>query len=109
MLAALLGSANKERVLVYLASRERGYAREIGRFFRAPLYPIQRAMESLEAAGVLCSRPVGNTREFEWNQRYPARQELRRLVERALSLYPRELRDKLQIVRTRPRRKGKPL
>lgn len=109
MLAMLLGSVNKERVLVYLASRRRGYAREIARFFGAPLYPIQRAMESLEAAGVLCSRSIGKTREFEWNQRYPARRELAGLVERGLSLYPRELRERLRIVRTRPRRKGKPL
>lgn len=109
MLGSLLGSMNKERVLVYLASRQRGYAREVARFFDVPLYPVQRAMESLEAAGVICSRLVGKTREFEWNLGYPAHDELANLVQRALSLYPRELRDKLRLVRTRPRRKGKPL
>lgn len=109
MLANLIGSVNKERVLVYLAGRRRGYAREIARFFNSPLFPVQNAMEKLEAAGVLVSRSVGNTREYEFNRRYPARSELNALLERALSLYPSRMRDKILLSRTRPRRKGKPL
>ncbi|MGD0767042.1 MAG: ArsR family transcriptional regulator [Tepidisphaeraceae bacterium] len=109
MLANLLGSVNKERALIYLAGRGRGYAREIARFFGAPLFPVQNAMEKLEAAGVLVSRAIGNTREYEFNPRYPARAELAALLNRALSLYPATLRDKLLLTRSRPRRKGKPL
>lgn len=109
MLASLLGSVNKERVLIYLAGRGRGYAREIARFFDAPLFPVQNAMEKLEAAGVLVSRSVGSTREYELNPRYPARAELATLLSRALSLYPATLRDNLLLSRSRPRRKGKPL
>lgn len=109
MLASLLGSVNKERVLVYLAARGRGYARQIARFFDAPLYPVQNALDKLEGAGVLVSRDVGSTREYEFNPRYPARRELARLVDRALSLYPPALRDQLLQARSRPRRKGKPL
>lgn len=109
MLASLLGSVNKERVLIYLAGRGRGYAREIARFFDAPLFPVQSAMEKLETAGVLVSRSVGSTREYEFNPRYPARAELATLLSRALSLYPAPMRDELLLARTRPRRKGKPL
>jgi hypothetical protein len=109
MLASLLGSVNKERVLIYLVSRGRGYARQIARFFDAPLYPVQNAMEKLEVAGVLVSRSVGSTREYELNPRYPAREELAGLLKRALSLYPRTLQEKLLLARSRPRRKGKPL
>ena len=109
MLANLLGSVNKERVLIYLAGRGRGYAREIARFFDAPLYPIQNAMEKLEAAAVLVSRTVGSTREYEFNPRYPAREELTGLLNRALFLYPADLRDRILLTRSRPRRKGKPL
>jgi hypothetical protein len=109
MLATLLGSVNKERVLVYLAARGRGYARQIARFFEASLSPVQNAMDSLEAAGVLVSRSVGSTREYEMNPRYPARDELAALVNRELSLYPAGLREKLLLSRARPRRKGKPL
>ena len=109
MLAQLLGSVNKERALVYLVARGRGYSRQIARFFDAPLFPVQNAMKRMEAAGVLISRLVGNTREYEFNPRYPARVELESLLNRALSLYPAALRDELLLARTRPRRKGKPL
>jgi hypothetical protein len=109
MLAILLGSVNKERVLIYLIARRRGYAREIARFFDAPLFPVQNAMEKLEAAGVLVSRSVGRTREYEFNPRYTARANLAALLNQALSLYPQSLRDKLLLTRTRPRRKGKPI
>ena len=109
MLAALLNSVNKERALVFLAGRGRGYAREMARFFHAPLSPLQKALEQLEAAGVLVSRDVGTTREYEFNPRYAAREELVALVDVAVSLYPPDLRQRLEPGRTRPRRKGKPL
>jgi hypothetical protein len=109
MLGTLLGSVNKERVLLYLAGRGRGYARQIARFFDAPLSPVQNALEGLEAAGVLISRRVGTTCEYEFNPRYAARAELTALLNRALSLSPATLRDELLLRRTRPRRKGKPL
>ncbi len=109
MLGKLVGSVNKERVLVYLAARGKGYSREIARFFDAPLNPVQKAMETLEVAGVLVSRGVGRTREYEFNPRYPARAELASLVNRALELYPQTRKDELRMSRSRPRRKGKPL
>jgi hypothetical protein len=108
MLGELLGSVNKERVLVYLLARERGDAREIARAFDAPLSPIQKALEGMENAGVLVSRAVGKAREYEFGPRYPARSELRALIQRALDLYPPEMRGRLLLVRSRPRRKGKP-
>lgn len=109
MLGELIGSVNKERALIYLIARDRGYAREIARFFDAPLDPLQKALDGLERSGVLVSRSVGTTLEYEFNPRYPMRDELRTLLEKALSLYPKELRDELLIARKRPRRKGKPL
>jgi DNA-binding MarR family transcriptional regulator len=108
MLANLLGSVNKERVLVYLAARGKGYSREIARFFGATLSPVQNALDKLESAGVLVSRAIGNAREYELNPRYPARAELVSLLNRALALYPAALRDELLLSRSRPRRRGKP-
>jgi hypothetical protein len=58
---------------------------------------------------VLVSRAVGNTREYEFNPRYPARSELMALLDRAIRLYPAVLRDNLLLNRARPRRNGKPL
>jgi hypothetical protein len=109
MLHDLIGSVNKERALIFLVARERGYARQIARFFDAPLNPVQKALDGLERSGILVSRAVGNTREYEFNPRYPMRVELRALLEKALSLYPEELQEELVVTRMRPRRKGKPL
>lgn len=109
MLGALLGSLNKERVLVFLAARGKGYPREIARFFSAPLDPVQKAMDRLEQAGVLVARTSGTIREYEFSSRYPLRNELEALLQKALSLYPSELREELLLTRNRPRRKGKPL
>ena len=80
----------------------------IARFFEAPLYPIQNALDKLEGAGVLVSRAVGSAHEYELNPRYPARAQLASLLDRALVLYPKPLQDKLLLSRSRPRRKGKP-
>lgn len=109
MLRDLLGSVNKERVLVYIHARRQGYAREIARFFGSSLSPVQNALDALESAGVLVSRRVGTSREYEFNPRYPARDELRALVGRAVALYPADRREALLVTRTRPRRAGKPL
>ncbi len=109
MLSALVGSVNKERALIFLLARERGYARQIARFYDAPLNPLQKALDSLERSGILVSRTVGSTREYEFNPRYPMREELCALLKKALSLYPESLREQLLITRKRPRRKGKPL
>jgi hypothetical protein len=109
MIGDLIGSINKERALVYLVARGKGYAREMARFFDAPLDPMQKALDKLEQSGALVSRQVGSTREYEFNLRYALRDELRTLLEKALSLYPANLREELLMTRSRPRRKGKPL
>ena len=48
MLEYLFGSVNRERVLLFLYSRNEGYAREIARFFKTDLNPIQKQLEKLE-------------------------------------------------------------
>jgi hypothetical protein len=109
MLDKLFGSVNKERVLVYLAARNRGHSREIARFFKGPLSPVQKALDSLETAGVVVSRRVATTREYQFNPRYPASAELASLINRALKLYPSKRRNQLLLTRSRARRRGKPV
>ncbi len=109
MLEPLLGSANKERVLFYLHFRKEGYAREISRFFKTGLAPIQKQLERLENGGVLYSRTEGRTRLYGLNPRYPFLAELRALLDKAISFYPVEEKERLTMARTRPRRKAKPL
>ena len=109
MIEVLLGSKNTERVLIYIFTREEGYAREIARFFNADLKSIQNQMDKLEAGGVLVSREVGRTRPYVFNPRYPFLNELKSLLEKALSFYPQEEQNELLMNRRRPRARGKTL
>jgi len=109
MLAAVLGSNNRERVLIFLQARGSGYAREIAAFFNTDPTPVQKQLERLENAGVICAKAVGKTVVFSFNPRYPFLRELGELLEKALSFYPEEIRRELLENRRRPRRRGKVL
>lgn len=109
MLEPLLGSTNAERVLIFILARDEGYASEIAGFFDTDLYGIQKQLDKLETGGVLASRTAGRTRLYRFNPRYSLLTALRVLLEKALSFYPPDERDRLLIVCRRPRRRGKPL
>lgn len=109
MLTPLLGTENSERVLIFLLTRDNGYAREIAQFFDTNLYAIQRQLDKLEAGSVLISRTVGRTRLYQLNPRYAFLKELKQLLEKAFSFYPEEMREDLLMNRRRPRRRDKPL
>jgi hypothetical protein len=109
MLSPLFGSENCERVLIFLLSRDEGYASEIAKFFGTDLSQIQNQLKKLETARVLVSFSVGRTRLYRYNPSYPFLQELKCLLEKALSFYPPQVRECLFLNRRRPRRSGKPL
>jgi len=109
MLEPILGSISKERVLMYLYAREKGYAREIARTFNTGLTPIQKQLESLEVANIVYCEPQGRTMVYAFNPRYPFLKELKALLEKTLGYYPPEEQEALLMVRRRPRRQGKPL
>jgi hypothetical protein len=109
MLEPIMGSKNCERVLIFLTVRGEGYPREIADFFETNLGPLQKQFEKLERGGVIYSQLAGRTRMYAFNPRYPFLRELKALLDKALSFYPEEVREKLQMVRRRPRRPGKPL
>ena len=69
----------------------------------------KKQLEKLELGGVLVSHTAGRTRLYGLNPRYPFLKELRSLLEKALSFYPSEERERLLMNRRRPRRRGKPL
>ena len=108
MLQPILGSVSAERVLIYLLTREDGYAREIARFFGTEPDSIQKQLVKLETGGVLVGREVGRTVVYEFNPRYAFLSELQKLLEKALSFYPEEEQERLTMGRRRPRRRGKP-
>jgi hypothetical protein len=109
MIEVLLGSKNAERVLLYIFARNEGYPREIARFFNTDLKSIQKQMDKLEAGGVLVSRKVGRTRPYIFNPRYPFLNELKSLLEKALSFYSVKEQEELTMNRRRPRARGKAL
>jgi hypothetical protein len=109
MIAALLGSDDAERVLLFLAAREHGYGREIAGFWDTSLYGIQRQLDKFEAGGIVLGTAVGRTRVYAWNPRWPFRDELQALLTKATSFLPDELQNRLHQDRRRPRRRGKPL
>ena len=109
MLEPILGSLSCERLLVFVLARKEGYAREIARSFDTDLDPVQKQLKKLEVGGVLLSRTAGRRLLYLFNPRYPFLKELRSLLEKALSFYPKEEREELLMSRQRPRRRGKPL
>ena len=109
MIESLLGSKNAERALVYILSREEGYAREIASIYGTDLKSVQLQLDKFEKSGVLVSRSVGRTRPYMFNPRYPFLTELKALLEKALSFYPAKEQEELTMNRRRPRARGKSL
>ena len=109
MIESLLGSKNAERVLIYIFAREEGYAREIANFYKTDLKSIQMQLDKFEKSGILASRAVGRTRPYEFNPRYPFLNEVKALLEKALSFYSAKEQEDLVMNRRRPRAKGKTL
>ncbi len=108
MLEPIFGSKNRERVLVFIQARDTGYAREIARFFDTDHFPIQKQLERLENGGVVVSKVVGRTVLYEFNPRYALLNELKAMLDKAISFYPEDLQERLLMNRRRPRRRGKP-
>lgn len=102
MLKPILGSVSSERVLVFILARNEGYAREISRFFETDFGPIQKQLVKLEDGGVLVSHTAGRIRLYTFNTRYPFLEELRSLLEKALTFYPEEEREELMMRGRRP-------
>lgn len=109
MLESIFGSRVRELVLLYLEARGQGYAREIANFYNMNLSPVQTQLDRLESGGVLYSTLVGKTRVYAINPRYPLKEELRSLLNKAIAFLPEEKQEELLLVRRRPRRKNKPL
>jgi hypothetical protein len=106
---SLFGSLSRERILVFIAAREQGYAREIVGFWKCPDRPIKRELNKLESDGVLTAKPIGRTIVYSFNQRFFLRRELLALLLKIIEAYPPEWKEQLLFNRRRPRAKGKPV
>lgn len=108
MIEAIVGSEGAERVLLFLAARGSGYAREIAVCWSMDVSTVQNQLLRMERDGLLISRKIGRTRVFEFNSRYAFKDEVAALLQKALSKLPSDTLDKLTLERRRPRRTGKP-
>jgi hypothetical protein len=106
---SLFGSVSRERILVFIAARDQGYAREISGFWKCPDMPIKRELNRLESGGVLTATSYGRTIVYAMNTRYFLREELVAMLLKLIDAYPPEWKEKLLLNRRRPRAKGKPI
>ena len=102
------GTVARTSVLLALSLLDESYARELARLLDLPLSGVQRALLSLESDGMIAARSAGRTRLFRLDPRYFARAELATLLAR-LSEAEGGLRQRVEQLRRRPRRTGKPL
>ncbi len=109
MLEAVLGSEGAERVLMFLAARKKGYAKEISDFWGMRVSTCQSQLARMERDGLLIAEKSGRTKVYSFNRRYSFSQEVQQLLLQALSYCPSDLQEDLQCNRRRPRRTGKPL
>ena len=102
------GGKTRTRVLLALRLLTESFPRELSRVLSAPLSGVQQALRSLEADGLVVGRLMGRTRLYRINPRYFAQRELSSYLLR-LAEAEGELRDRIEALRRRPRRSGKPL
>lgn len=111
MLEGLFGNPVIEKVLFYLFVNKKCYPSQLKRIFQSPLFSFQRALMRLERGGIVVSCKEGKTSLYQFNPRYPFLEELKTFLQKAYDSFPAEFRKKYYepIIRTRPRRQGKPL
>ncbi|MCB4791450.1 MAG: winged helix-turn-helix domain-containing protein [Elusimicrobia bacterium] len=109
MLEPILGNKVVEKVLFYILNYGDGYARGIARTFEIPFNGVQQQIKRLENGGVIAAQNKGNVRLYKFNPSYPFLKSLKQLLQEALDVLPEKEIEKYYRMRTRPRRKGKPL
>lgn len=108
MASSPFGGQSRTAVLLALRLLEESFPRELSRVLERPLNGVQMALRGLDRDGLVAGRLVGRTRLFRLNPRYFARDELQRYLLKLADADP-ALRQRVEQLRRRPRRSGKPL
>lgn len=109
MLESLFGNIVVEKILFFMQAYGDGYARGMSRVYGIPLNGVLQQLRRLENGGIIAGQNKGRTRVYVFNPRFPFLKELRDLLQKAMDVLPEEDIKKYYRIRTRPRRKGKPL
>jgi len=104
----LFGSSTRSSTLLVIRLLGETHASEIAAILDKSLSRIQGAIASLERAGIIVGVEEGKARRIRLNPRYPALDELGRLLDK-LGMLDIPLQQKLADTRRRPRRSGKTL
>ena len=88
MLEALFGNKNVMRVLLFLFVNSKCYGTELAMLFKAPLTPLQKALQRLEKGGILTSYYQGKTRIYEFSPTFTLMEELEQLLKKAYTHLP---------------------
>ena len=102
------GGRSRTETLLSLQLMEESYARELARLLKRPVSGVLKALQSLEADGLVAARSEGRTRVFRLAPRYFAIAELKRYLDR-LTEPEDELRERVGRLRRRARKTGKRL
>jgi DNA-binding MarR family transcriptional regulator len=102
----LFGTRTRTNTLLVVHMLRETHPSEIANVIGVSLSQAQRAVDSLEQAGVLVGAMEGRARRVRISPRFPAATELRALLDK-LAIHEVELQRRLAEDRRRPRRAGK--
>ena len=104
----IFGSRTRTNALLTIHLLKESHASEVARAINVSLSQAQKAVDSLERAGVVVGVLEGTARRLRLNPRFLARPELEALLTKLSEIEP-ALQERLAEIRRRPRRASKPL
>ena len=104
----LFGTKTRTDTLLVISMLGETHASEIARVLGVSLSQIQKAIDSLERAGILLGAEEGRARRVRINGRFPVAEELKALLAK-MAQGDIPLQEQLATMRRRPRRSGKAL
>lgn len=83
-LRALIGSATRAKILLYLSVYKETYPRELTINLKLPLFGVQTQLKNLLRGGVITIHKEANRQIIRFNPEYELRKELLALLKKAL-------------------------
>lgn len=99
MLEVLCGNKNVQRILLFLFVNGKCYGTQLHRALKAPLTPLQKALNRLERGGLITSHYEGKTRLYQFNPAYPLMSEVEQLLKKAYTILPSQLKKDYYVVK----------
>ena len=108
MLEGIFSNSIKEKIFFFVLQNGQSYPSEISKILSLTLFNVQKHLTQAEDTGVLVSHLKGKVRLYEFNKRYPFKNELEMLLKKGFSFLPEEEKE-IYFLRKRPRKPKKDL